>query len=123
MNTQQVATRLIELCRMGENMQAISELYDQNVVSKEMPGTPNAIISGKDEVTKKSQDWYATVEEFHGGQISDPIVAENHFSCSMKMDCTFKKQGRIQIEEVCVYQVKDGKITEEQFFYTMPPQE
>ncbi|MEW7277133.1 nuclear transport factor 2 family protein [Aquimarina sp. 2201CG1-2-11] len=120
MNTQEVANRLIELCRHGENMQAIKELYDQNVVSKEMPGSPNEIVSGKDAVFKKSEEWYASVEEFHGGEISDPVIASDHFSCSMKMDCTFKEQGRMQIEEVCVYQVNDGKITEEQFFYTMP---
>ncbi|TSE08811.1 MULTISPECIES: SnoaL-like domain-containing protein [Aquimarina] len=120
MNTQQVATRLVELCRLGENMQAINELYAQNVVSKEMQGMPNSITSGIDAVLKKSEDWYASVEEFHGGEISDPLVAENHFSCSMKMDCTFKEQGRMQIEEVCVYQVDNGKITEEQFFYSIP---
>ncbi len=119
MDTQQVATRLVELCRLGENMQAIKELYDQNVTSKEMPGTPNEITSGIDAVIKKSEDWYATVEEFHGGEISEPVVAENHFSCAMKMDCTFKGQGRMQIEEVCVYKVNDGKITEEQFFYSI----
>lgn len=120
MDTQQVANRLVELCRMGENMQAVKELYHDNVVSKEMPGAPNPLVSGKDAVTKKSEDWYATVEEFHGGEISDPIVAENHFSCIMKMDCTFKGQGRMKMEEVAVFQVNDGKITEEQFFYTMP---
>ncbi len=120
MDTQQVADRLVELCRIGENMQAINELYDQNVVSKEMPGVPNSTTSGKDAVAKKSEDWYATVEEFHGGEISDPIVAEGHFSCKMKMDCTFKGQGRMQIEELAVYQVNNGKITEEQFFYTVP---
>ncbi len=120
MNTQQVANRLVELCRIGENMQAINELYANNIVSKEMPGVPNSIVSGKDAVTKKSEDWYASVEEFHGGEISDPIVAEDHFSCKMKMDCTFKEQGRMQIEELAVYQVTNGKITEEQFFYTMP---
>ncbi len=122
MNTQEVANRLVELCRMGENMQAINELYDQNVVSKEMPGYPGEIVSGKDAVLKKSQDWYASVEEFHGGEISDPVIAGNHFTCSMKMDCTFKEQGRMEIEEVCVYQVNDGKITGEQFFYDMPAQ-
>lgn len=120
MNTQEVATRLVELCRIGENMQAIKELYDQNVVSKEMPGWQNERVSGKDNVLKKSEDWYASVEEFHGGEISDPVVAGDHFSCSMKMDCTFKEQGRMQIEEVCVYQVNNGKITEEQFFYALP---
>ncbi|SHI34694.1 SnoaL-like domain-containing protein [Aquimarina spongiae] len=122
MTTEQVANRLVELCRMGENMQAISELYDTKVVSKEMPGYPNSVTAGKEAVIKKSEDWYATVEEYHGGQISDPLVADNHFSLTMKMDCTFKGQGRMQIEELCVYEVNDGKITEEQFFYTMPPQ-
>ncbi|MFM9653791.1 SnoaL-like domain-containing protein [Streptomyces galilaeus] len=33
------------------------------------------------------------------------------------MDATFKDRGRMTIEEVCVYQVADGKITLEQFFY------
>ena len=122
MNTQEVANRLVELCRIGENMQAINELYDQNVVSKEMPGYPSEIVSGKEAVLKKSQEWYASVEEFHGGEISDPVIAGNHFTCSMKMDCTFKEQGRMEIEEVCVYQVNDGKITGEQFFYDMPAQ-
>ncbi len=120
MNTKQVASRLVELCRIGENMQAIKELYADEVVSKEMSGVPNAVVSGKDAVLQKGENWFATVEEFHGGEISDPQVAENHFSCTMKLDCTFKGQGRMQIEEVAVYQVNDGKITEEQFFYTMP---
>jgi len=117
MNTQQVADRLVELCRMGENMQAMQELYSDNVISKEMSNAPNPIVSGKDAVVKKSQEWYASLEEFHSGEISDPVVAENHFSCTMKMDCTFKGQGRMQMQEVAVYQVQDGKITEEQFFY------
>jgi len=121
MNTQEVADRLVELCRKGENMQALKELYDDNVVSKEMQGMPNQIVSGKDAVTKKSQEWYATVEEFHGSEISEPIVADNHFSCRMKLDCTFKGQGRTQIDELAVYNVSNGKITEEQFFYSMPP--
>ncbi len=120
MDTQQVANRLVELCRMGENMQAINELYDQNVVSKEMSQVPNSITSGKEEVIKKSENWFTTVEEFHGSEISDPMIADGHFSCTMKMDCTFKGQGRKQIEELAVYQVDNGKITEEQFFYKMP---
>ncbi len=121
MNTQEVANRLVALCRSGENMKAINELYAPNIVSTEMPGAPSPSVSGIDAVTKKSEEWYASVEEFHGSEISDPIVAGNHFSCSMKMDCTFKEQGRIQIEEMCMYEVNNGKITAEQFFYTMPP--
>ena len=101
-------------------MQAIKELYDQNIVSREMPGLPNEVIKGKEAVTKKSEDWYDNVEEYHGGDISDPLVAENHFSCKMSFDCTFKGQGRMQMEELGVFTVNNGKIVEEQFYYAMP---
>jgi hypothetical protein len=53
----------------------------------------------------------------HGGYTGAPIVAGNFFSCTMGMDITMKGQGRMNMEEVCLYQVKDGKIVLEQFFY------
>ena len=120
MNTQQVANRLVEMCRNGKNMEVIGELYADNCISKEMPGIPGELVSGKDAITKKSEEWYASVEEFHGGGVSDPQVADSHFSCTMNMDITFKERGRMQMEEICVYQVKEGKIVSEQFFYDMP---
>jgi len=58
MNTQQVADRLVEMCRKGENMEAIEELYADNVVSREIPGVPGEVTSGIKAVFKKSEDWY-----------------------------------------------------------------
>ena len=52
----------------------------------------------------------------------EPIVADDFFSCYMKMDATFKEGGRQSMEEICLYQVKDGKIVQEEFFYTPNPQ-
>ena len=120
MNTEQVANRLVEMCRNGQNMQALEELYADTIVSKEMPGYPGEITEGIKAVFEKSENWFNNVEEFHGAKISDPQVAGDHFSCTMWMDVTFKDRGRQQFSEVCVYGVKDGKINAEQFFYTMP---
>lgn len=119
MNTQEVANRLVEMCRQGQNMEALAELYADNCVSREMPGMPNDVVEGLPAITKKSEQWLANVEEFHSTEIGDPVVVGNHFTCTMKFDCTFKDRGRIQMEEVCVYQVADGKINNEQFFYSM----
>jgi hypothetical protein len=33
------------------------------------------------------------------------------------MDVTMKGRGRMNLEEICVYQVKDGKIVREEFFF------
>ena len=47
MSTQEVANRLVDMCRQGQNMEALSELYAENCVSREMPGMPNDVDDGK----------------------------------------------------------------------------
>ena len=120
MNTLEVAKKWQEMCQQGKNIECIEELYADNITSKEMPGVPyGEVISGKKEVLEKSKQWLDDVIEFHSREISDPVVAGNHFTSKMSFDVTFKSRGRQQMEEVCVFEVKDGKITNEQFFYTM----
>ena len=120
MSTQEVADKLVSLCREGKQDQALTELYADNCTSREMPGMPNEFVEGKPAIIKKSEGWMATVEEMHSAEVGDPIVTENHFSCTMKFDATFKDRGRVQMEEISVYTVDDGKIVAEQFFYAMP---
>jgi len=120
MNTQEVANKWLSMCQQGKYVECINELYDEQVVSKEMPGFPGEIVSGKAAVHQKSLDFLNSVQEFHSGQISDPVVAGNHFTAKMDLDITFKDRGRQRMEEVCVFEVKNGKITAEQFFYDMP---
>lgn len=120
MSTQDVANQWAQMCREGKNLECIEALYGENVTSKEMPGAPgDQVISGKNNVYEKSKQWLDNVVEFHGGDISDPLVADNHFTSKMSFDVTFKDRGRQQMEEVCVFEVNNGKIVNEQFFYTM----
>lgn len=120
MSTQQIADQLVGMCRQGQNLGVIEQLYADNVISREMPGTPAEVSTGIKEVFAKSEQWLNNVEEFHHTEVSDPVVAGNHFAVKMDFDVTFKDRGRQQMEEVCVYEVKDGKIASEQFFYSMP---
>lgn len=81
---------------------------------------------------KKTQDYYSNamikifesmLEKVNTSVISDPIVAENFFSCSMLMNVHFKgNPNAIDMDEICVYTVNNGKIVREEFFYTPPPQ-
>jgi len=119
MNTQDVANKWAEMCRKGENLESIEQLYANNITSKEMPGFPETIVNGKANVINKNKIWLDNVEEFHNSKISDPIVAGNHFTAKMGFDVTFKEKGRMQMEEVGVFEVKNGKIVNEQFFYDM----
>jgi ketosteroid isomerase-like protein len=119
MDTQEVAQKLVQLCREGKNIDAINELYDDNIVSSEPKGTPMELAEGKDAVIGKNQHWYSMVEEIHSGEVSDPIVKGNFFTVSMDMDVTYKEGGRMPMQEIAVYEVKDGKIVAEQFFYNV----
>lgn len=120
MSTQEVAEKLVQLCREGKNDVAINELYADDIISLEQPGTPVERAEGKQAVIAKSEHWNNSVQEIHGGTISDPIVMADFFTISIDMDVTFKEYGRMQIQEIAVYKVKDGKIVFEQFFYSMP---
>lgn len=117
MTTKEVAERLTELCNQGQNAQAIEELYADNVVSVEPKGAPMELCEGKEAVKAKTEGFMGSVEEFHSAFYSDPVVGANHFAISMGMDITFKGQGRMKMEEIGVYQVENGKITREEFFF------
>lgn len=120
MNTQQVAQRLVKLCREGKYEQAQEELYADDAVSIEMPGLPPGALgnaNGMDAIREKGRQWAGNIVEIHGGSVSEPVVAGDWFSVAMGIDATFKDMGRVPMEEICVYRVRDGKIVHEQFFY------
>ncbi len=123
MTTQQVADRLVALCREGKFAEAGKELYGKNIVSIEPMGA-NAPprVEGFENVMQKTAQFDAMVEEHHGVKVSDPVVAADHFAVALEVDCTFKGMGRMTMAEVAVYKVSDGKIVWEQFCYSPPPQ-
>ena len=117
MTTQEVADRLVALCREGKNIEAINELYHEAVHSVEPEGAPHTEVHGLDAVVAKTQGFFEMVEEMHGGEISDPLVAGDYFTCKMVMDMTMKGAGRVSMEEIALYEVAHGKIVREQFFF------
>ena len=121
MSTKEVANKWAEYCRTGQWDKAVEELYGKNCVSLEMEGAQGfpQKVEGLDAIKMKGQQWEQMVEEFHGVEIEGPIIAGNHFTASMKMDITMKGQARRISEEVAVFQVEEGKIVSEQFFYPL----
>jgi ketosteroid isomerase-like protein len=120
MNTQQVANRLVELCRRGEFTKAHDELYAQDAVSVEPEGAPAGAMGnarGLDAIREKGKAFDQTYETIHGITVSDPLVSGEFFSIVMGLDATWKQGGRYAMEEICVYRVRNGKIVLEQFFY------
>ena len=120
MSTEQIAKRLVEFCRKGEYEQAQKELYADDAVSVEPDGLPQGAlgtVKGLAAILEKGRDFQARLEAVHGGHVSEPVIAGNWFALEMTLDVTMKGRGRMEMKEICVYHVGDGKISREQFFY------
>jgi limonene-1,2-epoxide hydrolase len=117
MTTQEVADRFYQLAQQGNFDQIQEELYDENVKSIEPANSNWQNVQGLDKVREKAKQWQEMTEEMHGGYTNKPQVAGNFFTCIMGMDVTIRGQGRMKMDEVAVYEVMDGKIVLEHFFF------
>jgi len=117
MNTKEIALRLVELCREGEFEKAQKELFAKDAVSIEPEATPDfeKETKGLDAILKKGEKFESMVEKYNDIKVSEPLVSGNSFAVTLFMNLTMKGKGAMDMSELCVYQVKDGKIVSESF--------
>ena len=118
MTTNEIANHLVELCRKSDFETAQKDLFSDDAVSIEPHATSDfdKETKGLNAIIEKGKKFGAMVDETHNITISDPLIASNSFACIMNMDITMKGQDRMAMKELCVYEVKDGKIVSEHFF-------
>ena len=118
MTTQDIANRLVDLCRNGKIEEAKEELFAPDIISTEpREGLLPKETKGMDAIRKKAELFVSHVEDFFGSIISEPVVAGDYFSVAWHSDLQMKGEARKTSSELAVYKVKDGKIVSEQFFY------
>jgi hypothetical protein len=118
MTTNQIANRLVELCRKGDFENAQKELFAKDAISIEPHSTPafDKETRGLDAIMEKGHKWGDMVQSVNKLEVSEPVIANNSFACTMHMDVTMKNKEHMDMTELCAYQVKDGKIVAEQFY-------
>src|SRR3569833_2204946 len=111
MTTREVAARFHELAQQEKWFEIQDEFFADNVRSIDPPNSPYmGFAEGKAPVRKKGEDFVGRIQAVHGVSTTVPIVAGNHFTVGRKMDITVQPHGRIRIDEIMLYEVKDGKI-------------
>ena len=124
MSALEVGNKLVALCREGKNVEAITTLYADNVVSVEAVeggGFPRK-MEGKEAVVGKGT-WWEQNHEVHSATVDGPFAhGDDRFAVVFQFDVTSKPMNntRMQLHEVGVYTVADGKVVHEEFYYTMP---
>jgi ketosteroid isomerase-like protein len=119
MDTQAVAAEFTALCRAGRFEEAGERFWAEDVVSIEPMTGEMAVLRGKPAVKGKGDWWYAN-HEIHGTETHGPYVNGEQFALRFHIDVTARASGqRMQMEEVALYTVREGKVVEERFLIRM----
>ena len=117
MSTEEVAKKVVELTRKQAWKEALDTLYDKDIVSVEartMDGS-SPETRGIEGVRGKT-DWWTQNMQVHSAKVSGPFVAHDRFVVQYDIDVIDKNsKNRMQLSEVGVYTVKNGKIVREEF--------
>ncbi len=123
-STLEVGKKLVALCREGKNLDAIKTLYAPNVVSIEAEAHPPQPqrIEGIDAVRGKTEWWIAN-HTVHSAITEGPWPHGDKFIVYFKYEVTPKvgpmAGKKMTMEEAGLYTVKNAKITQEEFYYSM----
>jgi hypothetical protein len=120
-DTATVARELVSLCNQGRNFDAIDRFYSPDIVSIEAMGNEEMPIEqrGIDAIRGKNQ-WWVDNNEVHSAKATGPFIGDGQFAVRFDYETTFKPTGQRQdMTEMALYDVADGKIVREQFFYHM----
>ena len=117
MTTQEVADDFTAMCKAGQMDEAGHKYWAENVRSIENMEGPSRIAEGIPALIAKGEWWYGA-HDVHSVETHGPYVNGDQFAVRFVMDITHKESGeRIAMDEIAVYSVVNGKISEERFYY------
>ena len=118
MTIETLAKDFCALCAAGKGEEAGEKYWSDNVVSLEPMEGDMARLEGRAAVKGKGDWWYAN-HEVHEMKVDGPYINGDQFAVNFWIDVTPKDGQRMQMGEVGLYTVKDGKVVEEKFM-TLP---
>ena len=120
MTTIDLAKDFTAMLKKYDDAGAAAKYNADTIVSLEAMDGPMAVVKGKADVKKKSEWWVAN-HEVHSAKAEGPYVNGDQFVVRFQYDVTPKESGkRMQMDEVGIYKVANGKIVEERFCYLTP---
>jgi ketosteroid isomerase-like protein len=119
MSVNEIANRYVALCKEGQFHKCLDELFSKDAVSVEAFAPPgqDPVATGLQAIRAKGE-WWVNNHEVHKGEVSGPYPNGNRFAVLFNFDITNKPSGkRMQMDEVGLFTVENGKIVREEFFY------
>lgn len=119
MSISDIANRYVALCKEGKLEQILDELFASDAVSVEAGAPPGGdpVSSGLPAIKAKSE-WWSNHHEVHRFETYGPFPNGDRFAVRFVLEITHKPSGRrMNMEEIGLFTVENGKISREEFFY------
>ena len=110
-----IAERLVALCREQKFVEAYRELYGEEAESIDPQFSLMPPARGLITLIEREKQFLAKAT-IHKVEVSEPLIAGNHFAVRIYMDFNIEERGNKVVDELAVYHVKGGKIVRQQFF-------
>ena len=111
----EIANGLKEMVSEKKFVEAYQLLYADDAESIDPLYTGPPPLKGLDQLLQREKEFLADIE-IHKISLSEPIVSGSYFTLSLILDFTSKTRGHMEVTELCVYKVANGKIVSQQFF-------
>jgi 16S rRNA A1518/A1519 N6-dimethyltransferase RsmA/KsgA/DIM1 with predicted DNA glycosylase/AP lyase activity len=112
-NINEIAHRLVELLKEKKFLETHQELFDENVISQEPEEAKSRSVNGLESLLLKESNFLKNINF----EVSEPIISKDYFSIRMFTEVVLLNDREVSIDEIIVYEVRNGKIVKEQFFY------
>lgn len=121
MNSQELGQIMVELNRSGDLETLLNEHYAEDAVSVEAMDMGRGRESVGLDAIRAKHAWWEETMIMHSMEVDGPFPhGDDRFALIFETDIEVKGLGmRKKGREVALYDVKDGKIVREEFFYSM----
>ena len=98
----------------GDALAAFESFYADDVVMQENSDEPRV---GKDVNRKLEQDFFSSIEQFHGAKVLGSAVNGDISYSEWEYDFTPKGGKRLKLTQVAARRWRNGKVVHERFYY------
>jgi len=122
MNANEIAKRYVALCKEGKNQDCLTELFAKDAVSVEAGAPPGMDRTAKGiEAIRAKGKWWTDNHTVHKAEVFGPYPHDDRFAVRFLYEITNKPSGkRMNMDEIGLFSVANGKIVKEEFFYSGP---
>jgi hypothetical protein len=120
-SAQEVGKKYVALVKEGKYEKCLEELFSNDAESIEAAASPTGerITKGLAAIQAKGKTW-GEANTVHKQEIFGPYPNDNRFAVRFVYELTNKPSGqRMTMDEVGLFSVENGKITREEFFYSV----